>query len=211
MPRREASVRDQDLSAFARILQNLIDAIPGVAGAALVDNLGECVDYAGVLDPFDIKVASAHLQLELRKLGESLESALGQVHALTVCAQKRSFVARHLVDDYSVIFVFTGGSPFHISSRAFAQAEYDLRVEGGWEPRASIERWVLVGVEARPHDRWRPRRVRIANLWHDVEVLGAVVGLTTGERGYRVRTSEGEEMTVVRERQGRWFADIRLA
>ena len=210
MARREASVRDQDLSAFARILQNLIDAIPGVAGAALVDGLGECVDYAGVLEPFDIKVASAHLQLELRKLGEVLEASFGEVHALTICAQKRSFVARHLIESYFVIFVFTGGSPFHISSRAFAQAEYDLRVEGGWEPPASMERWVLAGVEARPHDRWRPRRVRLAEAWYDVEVLGAVVGLATGERGYRVRTSEGEEMTLVRERQGSWFADVQM-
>ena len=58
-----------------------------------------------------------------------------------------------------------------------------------------------------PADRRRPRRVFLGGTWEDLEVMGAVVGLGRGERGYRVRTSSGEELTLVRERLGRWYAD----
>ena len=46
--------------------------------------------------------------------------------------------------------------------------------------------------------------------WHEVQVIGRVAGLLRGERGYRVRTEDGAEMTLVRERLGRWYADTVL-
>jgi len=201
--------RDQDTTGFTRILQNLVEALPGLAGVALVDELGECVDYAGVLEPFEIRLTSAHLQIELRHATERLSGALGGLRELAVYARKRTFFAVHLVDGYDLILVFTAGSPWPLSSRAIAQAEYDIRVEGGWDPTADLERWIHLVVDARPHDRWRPHRVRLAGEWHEVEVMGTVVGLAEGERGFRVRTRTGAEMTLVRERFGHWYADVR--
>jgi len=201
--------RDQDTTGFTHILQNLIEALPGVAAAALVDELGECVDYAGVLESYEIRLASAHLQIELRNVMAQLSGAFGTVRGLTVCARKRTFLAMRIVEEYNLILVFTGGGPLPVSSRALAQAEYDIRMEGGWEPPVDMERWIHLLVDARPHDRWRPHRVQLAEAWHEVDVIGTVVGLAEGERGFRVRTRTGAEMTLVRERLGHWYADVR--
>jgi hypothetical protein len=40
-----------------------------------------------------------------------------------------------------------------------------------------------------------------------VEVLGAVMGLSVRERGFRVRTAQGAELMLVREPNQRWYAD----
>ena len=207
--RRELPERDQEPTGFTLILQNILDALPGAAGAALVDEWGECVDYAGVLGPFEIRVAAAHLEIELRKVNEGLQDRLGQVLSLTVCAHKRTYIAHAVLEGYILILVFTGGAPLRVSSRAIAQAEYDIRLEGGWAPPPDMERWVHLEVDARPHDRWRPRRVMLANEWQRVDVIGTVVGLAEGERGFRVQTERGAEMTLVRERLGHWYADVR--
>ncbi|MCU0691140.1 MAG: hypothetical protein MUF54_07055 [Polyangiaceae bacterium] len=210
MPARELPPRDQERTAFSSILQNLLDAVPGAVGAALVDSLGEAVDYAGVLDRFDICVAAAHLQLQMRTVDEALSVTHGRVRGMVVGASRRSYAARELVDGYVVVIVFAAGCAFSVSSRAFAHAEYEIRAEGGWEPAAGVERWATANVVARPHNRWRPSRVRVGETWFDVEVIGALVGLDDGERGYRVRTDAGVEMTLVRERTGVWYADIRI-
>lgn len=210
MPGRfDLPARDQEPTGFTQILQNIIDALPGAAAAALVDEWGECVDYAGVLAPFEIRIAAAHMQIELRNANEGLGSNLGLITAMTVCGQRRTFAAYHLIEDYFLVLVFTGGAPLRISQRALSQARYDMRVEGGWEPPPDMERWIHLHVDAKPHDRWRPRRVQLAGAWHEVDVIGAVVGLAEGERGFRVRTGSGAEMTLVRERLGHWYADVR--
>ena len=202
--------RDQDWSPFARILQNLVDATPGALGAALVDNDGEAVDYAGVLDAFDVKIAAAHLQLELRTAAETISNWSGPVRQLVVRATKRSFAIRVLDDGYHLVVVMGRCAGFGISPRAISQAEYDLRAEAGWNPPREAERWVHARVEHVPGDRRRPRRVQLWDVWYRVEVIGSLVGLGRGERGYRVRTTAGAELTLVRERLGRWYADARF-
>ncbi|MBI5538047.1 MAG: hypothetical protein HY898_35325 [Deltaproteobacteria bacterium] len=208
--RRTVKTRDQDWSTFAQILQNLIEATPGALGAVLVDCLGEAVDYAGVIEAFDIKVAGAHIQLEFRKANEGLAAAFGPVRQLTVRASSRSYVARDLADGYMVVVVMGRCAGFGISPRAIAQAEWDLRTEAGWAIPAGEERWVHARVEANPADRRRPKRVYLEDAWHEVQVIGSLVGLGRGERGYRVRTDSGAEITLVRERLGKWFADTVL-
>jgi hypothetical protein len=207
--RHDPPERDQGTTGFTFILENLIEALPGVAGAALVDELGECVDYAGVLEAYEIRLVSAHMQIELRNAMQGALAQVGRVRSLTICAHRRSYTALTLIEEYNLILVFTGGAPLSVSSRAIAQAEYDIRLEGGWEPPVDLERWIHLHVDARPHDKWRPHRVEFANAWHDVVVIGTVVGLVDGERGFRVRTGSGEEMTLVRERSGHWYADVR--
>jgi hypothetical protein len=64
-------------------------------------------------------------------------------------------------------------------------------------------------VEPEPHDRARPARVRVAERWQPIEVMGAVVGLAHREKGFRVRLPNGAEMLLVREPLDRWFTDER--
>ena len=53
----------------------------------------------------------------------------------------------------------------------------------------------------------RGRPVRVGEGRVSVEVLGAVMGLGVRERGFRVRTHDGTELTLVREPRERWYAD----
>lgn len=205
--RRSPPVRDQGKSAFSQILDNLIDATPGALGAVLVDNLGEPVDYAGFLDPFDIKIAGACLQLELRKASDTLASACGATQQIVVRARKRSFIARNLLEGYMLVMVLSRCAGFGISPRAISQAELALKKEAGWELPKGQERWALAHVEAEAKNRRRPARVHLEGHWQAIEIMGSVVGLAKGEHGYRVRTVTGTELTLVRERLGRWFAD----
>jgi len=46
--------------------------------------------------------------------------------------------------------------------------------------------------------------------WMPVEVLGAMVGLASDERGYRVRLPTGAEITLLREKCRLWFSDERM-
>jgi len=62
--RRALVGREQDTTPFNTILLRFCDATPAV-GAALVDHQGETVDFAGVLDAFDIKVAAAEWRIVL--------------------------------------------------------------------------------------------------------------------------------------------------
>jgi hypothetical protein len=202
--------RDQDWSTFARILQNLIDATPGALGAVFVDGEGESVDYAGSLDAFDVKVAGAQLQLEFRKAREGLPASFGELRQITLRARHRSYVVHQLTEGYMVVMVMGRCAGFGVSTRAIAQAEFDLRAEAGWQPPKAQERWVHARVQATDYDRRRPGRVFLGDSWHDVQVIGRMAGLMRGERGYRVRTEDGAEMTLVRERLGRWYADIVL-
>lgn len=207
---RAPAKRDQDWSTFARILQNLIEATPGALGAVFVDGEGESVDYAGSLDAFDIRVAGAQLQLEFRKAREGLVGAFGELRQVTIRARSRSYVAHQLPEGYLLVMVMGRCAGFGVSPRAIAQAEFDLRAEGGWQPPKGQERWVHARVQATDYDRRRPGRVFLGESWHDVQVIGRVAGLMRGERGFRVRTEDGAEMTLVRERLGRWYADIVL-
>lgn len=213
-PRVTRSTRDQSRTGFTSILEALLEALPGAAGAVLVDDLGECVDYAGVLESFELCVAAAHAQIELRQVAQCLDSHVGVVHSISMCARRRSYVVCNMVDNYVLIVVYIAAAPLVIKSRALAQAAYDIRIEAGWDVSSSleptVEGWMRLQVQARPHDKWVPQRVFINDKWQRVVVLGTAMDLDEGEKGFRVRTETGRELTLVREITGCWFCDMRL-
>ncbi len=201
----DAPERDQGRSTFTEILEHLLDATPGAVAAVLVDHDGETVDYAGALEPFDLKVAAAHWQIVLAEL-RAIEP-LGAMRALVVAARARSYVLRALHEGYAVMLVMHRLSGFAYSERALHDAAARFSKEAGWPPPHDATRWFQAEVEPLESDRMRPARVRVSGAWHRVEVIGAMVGLPLRERGYRVRLQNGVETILVRERLGRWFAD----
>jgi hypothetical protein len=199
--------RDQAPSPFTPILEQLLARVPGARAAALVDFEGETVDYAGALDPFDLKVAAAHWQIVL---SEVASSRVGPIRQITVRARSRSYILRQLEPGYAVILVLHPRAAFAASDRALQEADARLCAEAGWtEPRRPT-RWFGVDVETEASDRGRPARLRGASGWQPVEVMGCMVGLRPREKGFRVRLPSGAEMLLVRERMGRWFADERV-
>ena len=92
--RRSWAPRDQEPTRFTPVLGRLCEST-AVLGAALVDRLGETVDYAGYVAPFDLKVAAAEWRLVLERLAcASPTLAWPDTHELVVRAARLSFIGR---------------------------------------------------------------------------------------------------------------------
>jgi predicted regulator of Ras-like GTPase activity (Roadblock/LC7/MglB family) len=214
-PKRRASVkgapapRDTDASAFARILAELVARIPGAQGAVLVDGEGEAVDYAGRLDPFDLKLAGAHWQLILSDLRGRLElPVLGKPRSVVVRGVSRSFIVHPLPDGYVLVLVLGRRAGFTAGTRAFAVCTRALALEAGWSGSIAIAAWFSVEVESKRAGA--PARLRHGSLRKELEILGRLAPLGPRERGWRVRLENGAEVTLVREPGNHWYADEAL-
>jgi hypothetical protein len=184
----------------------LIERVTGAYAAALVDSMGETVDYAGRVDPFDMRVAAAHLQLVLS--GVERFGALGEPRWVVIRGSRKSVAASVLPDGYVLAVLLRPRAAFTISTRALKVCTRALAEEAGWTDLAERDgvkqrSWFTMAVET---DR-RGRPTRIGPRKVAVDVLGAVMGLSVRERGFRVRTAEGSELTLVREPGARWYAD----
>jgi len=207
--------RDENPTAFTRILERLLELEPAVLGAVLVDNEGEAVDYAGGLTTFYTKVAGAYLRIALDQISSSdpfpsgttpSRMTLGRPTQLLVRCVRRSFVVRALPDGYALVMVLKR-QRFDISRRALTIVERELFEEAEWPlPAQKGPVWHPVQVETSWRDRRRPLRLLAGSTWQRVEVLGSVVGLGR-ERGYRCHVRSLAEFTLVREPAGVWYAD----
>jgi hypothetical protein len=202
-PSRRPPARDMDSTPFAQILIDLILRLPGAYACALVDLGGETVDYAGVVNPFDVKVAAAHMRIVLNDLDEY--GALGRPRWVVLRGEKRSFVARSLPEGYALVVMLRRRAGFTASARAYATCERELAAEAGWGHLHEGPAWFPIAVEV--DRRGRPTKIGSGAACVTVEVFGAVMGLPQNERGFRVRTATGSELTVVREAGNTWYAD----
>jgi hypothetical protein len=197
---RKPPARDMDASPFAIILADLVARVPGAYAAALVDREGETVDYTGHIDPFDVKIAAAELRIVLEAIGANTK--LGAPQWFVVRGTARTLVVHALPDGYAVTLLLKKRAGFTASRRAFAVAVEALAREAQW-PRVQAT-WYPIEVRS---ERGRPMRVTHKEAAHIVEVLGTVVGLGPREKGFRVRTESGNEITIVREAGDWWYAD----
>jgi hypothetical protein len=180
--------------------------------AALVDAGGETVDYAGGLDPFDIKVTAAEWAIVLMLLRSSRIGDWARTDELVVRGQRRSFFARSLDDGYAIVLSLLPRA-FGVSPRGLSEAVRELCAEAGMSVPASLrrekERWSRVQVRSASRDRRRPAALWIGGTWSVVEVLGRwTADLGPREVGYRARLPSGAEVTLVREPLGRWYVDL---
>ena len=192
--------RDTEPTPFTPILQALLEAIPGAHAATLVDGEGETVDYTWRGDPFDLRVAAAHLQLMLQDIERF--NGLGAARWVTVRGRHKSIAATVLPEGYALTLTLRSRSAFALSTRALRVCIRALANEAGWKLPPGDRSWFAASVTT--DRRGRPVRVGAET---DVEVLGALVGLSRRERGFRVRTVNGAEFMLVREACGQWYAD----
>lgn len=206
---RAATDRDQAASAFNAALSQLCDSLPALA-AALVDAEGETVDYAGTLTPFEIRVAAAECRLVLEQTMRCPHLIGGAADKLFIRARRASFCVLLLPEGYAVVLRLAQGS-FSVSDRAFSAPVRQLCEEAGWPVPSAYKnsRWLHVGVREGRGDSHRPIALEFEGSWLPVEVLGRYRGpeLHSRELGFRVRTQNGLETTLIRERLGRWFSD----
>jgi hypothetical protein len=201
-----APPRDQATSTFTRVLERLVAVTPGARAAALVDFEGETVDYAGHLDPYELKITAAHWLIVLSETAEA--GHVGPIERLSIRARTRAYYVRRLVENYAVVLVLHPRAAFAVSERAMQEAIAGLSAEAGWPLPRDAARWFWVEVEAEHQGRAvRPKRLKVGGSFQPVEVMGALVGLAPREKGFRVRLPSGAEMMLVRERLGCWFSD----
>jgi hypothetical protein len=212
-PRRRIAGRDQRASVFSASLLRLCDGT-GAIGAALVDAEGETVDYAGLMDPFDIKVAAAECMVVLSLLRASPIEALQRTDELLTRGAKKSYFVQALADGYGIVLELEPHC-FSLSRRALHESMRELCAEAGLSlPRAvehDPEPWWRVEVRCEPRDPRRPTALWVKGTWSPLEILGRWTTSTPREIGYRARLPSGAEFTLVRETLGRWFADSAIA
>lgn len=217
-PRGVAAVRDANESPFAAILEQLMRGLPGAYAAAFVDEEGECVEYAGKVDAFHVKVAAAHLRVTLETL--NVTRTLGRAKWFLVRGTRESALVYRLADHYALVVLFTRGGGFARTPRALAAALRQVSEEGA------------IKYEG---ERWYPARFTLDAagkplVWHrqtsgagtgirargpiddevreePVEIVGTIMGLGRGERGYRLRLAGGAEVTAIREVSRVWYTD----
>jgi hypothetical protein len=211
--RRGAAARDQQESAFAEILLDLIQRVPGARTAALVDRQGETVDYAGLAPPFETRLAAAHWRIVLDTVRE--QRALATMHSLVVRAARASFIVQALPEGYALVLALARGAGFRGWQRAVPACAGRLRAEAGWlavRPAA----WFAVDVAC--DERGRPRALRgepsrradgtAGTAETTLEVLGRLsTDLSPHERAWRVRLSSGTEAMLVCESGAFWYTD----
>jgi hypothetical protein len=211
--RRRGAVRDQSDSAFSAILGQLCDDC-GALAAALVDGEGETVDYAGLLSPYEIKVAAAEWRIVLAVVRESRLPGFHTVGTLTVRAKGRTFVMEAMPDGYAIALCLPQGA-FNISRRAVGQAMRELAHEAGIalpEARArETASWARVKVRTPAGSRLyrRPDAIWLQDGWSPITILGRYQArdLSHSELGYLARLASGAEVFLVREPLGVWFID----
>jgi hypothetical protein len=209
--RRRGAVRDQSDSAFSAILARLCDD-SGALAAALVDAEGETVDYAGLLEPYDIKVVAAEWRIVLRVVHESRLPGFRHVASLTVRARRRSYFIEAMADGYAIALRLPRHC-FNVSRRALSQAVRELSHEAGLtRPAARAEvHWARVRVRISTSSRLlhRPDAIWLGDEWSPVTILGRYQArdLSRSELGYLARLSSGAEVFLVREPLGIWFVD----
>jgi hypothetical protein len=207
-------------SAFASILADFVARVPGAQGVVLVDRDGETVDYAGRGDPYEMRLAAAHLRIVLDQA--TGQPSLVGTRSLLVRAKRSSFSVHALPDGYALVVSLVRGAGFRGLTRAFPVCARLLAIEAGWEAGPMSWHPVEVVVDARLAPRavrfeaggaarGGPRAANEARHELPLEVLGRYRStMPEHEKAWRVRLENGVELTLVREAGGRWYADEAL-
>jgi hypothetical protein len=207
--RHRGPARDLSDSAFSAILGRLCECT-GALAAALVDAEGETVDYAGFLDPYEIKVVAAEWRIVLAVVQESKLPGFRHVTSLCVRARNRSYAIESMPDGYAVALRLPRRG-FAVSRRALSEALRDLAREAGItlpEHRSQVN-WAHVRVRTAATSRRRPEAIWLGEKWSQITVLGRYQArdLSRSELGFLARLASGAEVFLVREPLGRWFID----
>lgn len=206
--------RDQVESGFTVVLRKLFRTAPTVWGVAFVDYEGECVDYCTALDPYDAKVAGAHLLIVMTELRESLLAlAAGELVSLQVQGEARDLLARRVGDGFLVVAIVEGGKTDRRLLVAIDTAADELRNEVGierpaWDPEAEA---LQVSIRGSVGWDFAPTSVEQGGCILEIDhVLGRWEEDGGAPGGhlvcFRVSLAEGGELTLAHDPvRGRWL------
>jgi hypothetical protein len=204
--------RDELETAFTPILRRIRKALPGALAVAFVDQEGECIDYVGSLDAFDIKVSAAHAGMLMDRLrGSQHKLGLVQPLSLHVAASGRELWARRVTDEH-VLVAQSGRDVDALQAwTVLSSAAEEFRSEIGvgrpaWEPPPPLEVWTrdAVGWPFAPaaftEHGARTEIGDVLGRW--TEPCEGVERAPAAERTcFRIRTADGRELTLVHDPQ----------
>lgn len=206
--------RDQTETMFTPVLRDLFVSDPAVVAVVFVDREGECVDYCGSVDPYEVKVVGAHMQVVLRNLRPSLEKlSMGELGELHIHAERFELVLRRIDQDYACIVMRREGGSDDAMLAALDLAIRRLRELSG----LTIPRWDLdaggIVVHVRESVGWGYAPDAIVESGTNLRV-DAVLGRWEENGGlsgrplvcFRVHTEDGQDCTLVYDAaHERWF------
>src|SRR6185312_13404781 len=143
VPRVEA-LRDQDESAFTAILRRVYDAVPAVLAVLFVDTEGECIDYVAAMEPYEAKVAGAHMHMLLKGMSLPRSSAtMGETFGFELLSADREVWVRRFCEEYLIVVLLERGFDTSELRDAVATAGREFREEAGletppWERRERL-------------------------------------------------------------------------
>ena len=212
---RSGELRDITASAFTPILRRLWMASRSVLAVCFVDHDGECVDYCSSIDPFDAKVAGAHMRIVMVEAATAMaRTPHGKLLVLHVVGDSRELIAARVGPEYTLVVVLSEGGAVRAVSEMLERTVAELRVEAGIDQSMLVPiPGDLIAIETRAARGWPYAPAAIVEAGKRT-IISAVLGRWT-EGGavtggdlvcFRVTTSEGEELTLAHEpKTGRWM------
>jgi hypothetical protein len=203
--RRAEAQRDQVESAFTPILRRLFDAIPSVLAAVFVDMEGECIDYVTSVEPYEAKVAAAHLHMLMRITRASRATEIvGEALALEIVSAERVLCAWYLGDEYALMALVHGEIDRSRLRDSLARVQREFRAEVGIDAPDWAATDGQLSVSVRPSAGWtyapsvfllRGSRVKVSDVigrWTEYALPQGSVLVC-----FRVRTQAGREITLI--------------
>jgi predicted regulator of Ras-like GTPase activity (Roadblock/LC7/MglB family) len=199
------ALRDVDQSAFTPILRRVLRLGPEVLGVAFVDSEGECVDYCSAIDPYDTKVAGAHLQMVCAELAPHLSKlGFGAPRQLHLVGEARELIVARVGTEYALVVIVRAGAAELPVQEGVARAVRELSQEAGLAPPPTVGTEVAsVSVALRSARGWAYAPAAYESGAGRVEVAAVLGRWIDGvsEPGtelvcFRVRTDSGQELTL---------------
>jgi hypothetical protein len=205
LPIAAEATRDVDQSAFTPILRRVLRLGPEMLGVAFVDFEGECIDYCSAIDPFDTKVAGAHLQMLCAELAPHFAKlGFGAPRQLHIVGDTRELIAARVGTEYALVVIVRAGAAELPLQEGVGRAVRELCREAGLASPSSARADVAsLTVALRSARGWAYAPAAYESEAGRVEVA-AVLGRwvdAVSEPGtelvcFRVRTDSGQELTL---------------
>ncbi len=108
---------------FKRILQELMDAVPGATGAILADWEGEAVEQCCCYDVYDLKVIGAHKGILLNIMKEMHgKLSVGEIRHTFISTEQQHFLFGPIGPDYLLVMTLNKRAIVGLAVRRFESA-----------------------------------------------------------------------------------------
>ena len=122
--------RDMERSAFAEILSHIDGVCPGFLAAVFYDGEGETIDYHSYMEPFDTRLAAAHIGVVAASIARRFQAlSMGKVEQIEIHASRLDSVTVSMGDDLFLSVIVSSGHLNQLIYRRIIEVIREIRVE----------------------------------------------------------------------------------